>query len=500
MSRIRLAAAAVYAALALAACQTLPVVPARHAAVAITDITVIDPQTRRVLPHHSIFIEGDRIVAVLPIEQAGHFSAERSIDGSGKFAIPGLMDMHFHLFLPEPTLPSLNLLLANGITGIREMSGDCWEAAGATEGCIQHYRALRQRIKSGAVAGPDIIGLASPMVMGRSRVQLPAGAPDFVVPSTPDQGRETVRRLHARGADLIKTHDSIPTDVFAAMMDEARKLGIEVSGHIPFKAGAVGAARMGYKSIEHARDLLYDCSRYGEAFRQAEADFADGKPGSKRPAGIDRLSRTVDEFDEPLCDTTMRNLAATGAYYDPTHVTREMEARAGEAEYRADPNLKYVLAERRKNWEADLKDTAGKPAAEVAALNKFFRHGLVVTGYAHRAGVPIMAGSDANDTMIVPGFSLHRELGLLRQAGLSSMDVLRSATTIPAAYLGQTERFGGISNGKEADLVLLNSNPLDATGNTADIFAVIANGRSFSRADLDALLAQVERMAAAPSP
>jgi imidazolonepropionase-like amidohydrolase len=181
-------------------------------------------------------------------------------------------------------------------------------------------------------------------------------------------------------------------------------------------------------------------------------------------------------------------------------VTREMEAMAGDAAYRADPNRKYVLPERQKKWEADLNDTAALPPAEIEALNKFFRHGLAVTGIAHRAGIPVMAGTDANDTMIVPGFSMHRELGLLHQAGLAPMDVLRSATTIPAAYLRRSDLYGGISRGKEADVVLLNSNPMNSIRNTTDVFAVVANGRHYDRTTLDALLAEVERMARKPSP
>ncbi len=260
MKKLAVALAAL-AGLALAGCQTPALRTASPATLAVTNVTVIDPETRSVLPNHSIVMNGDRIVALLPSGQPIPFAVARSIDGSGKFAIPGLMDMHFHLFLPEPAAPSLNLLLANGVTGIREMSGDCWEAAGATEGCIQHYRLLRAQTKAGAVAGPDIVAVASTMVMGPARVKLPPEVPSFVVPQTVEDGRTAVRHLKGRGADLIKTHDSIPTAVFAAMMDEARTLGVEVGGHVPFRAGTLGAASMGFRSVEHARDPLYDCSR-----------------------------------------------------------------------------------------------------------------------------------------------------------------------------------------------------------------------------------------------
>jgi imidazolonepropionase-like amidohydrolase len=123
---------------------------------------------------------------------------------------------------------------------------------------------------------------------------------------------------------------------------------------------------------------------------------------------------------------------------------------------------------------------------------------MEVTRMAWRAGVPIMAGTDSSDTMIVPGFSLHRELGLLRRAGLPPMDVLRAATTVPARYLKRSASLGGIGTGKEADLVLLDADPLQDIANTQFIRAVIADGRLYDRAALDALLSTVERAAAAP--
>jgi imidazolonepropionase-like amidohydrolase len=133
-------------------------------------------------------------------------------------------------------------------------------------------------------------------------------------------------------------------------------------------------------------------------------------------------------------------------------------------------------------------------------LKAFFQHGLTITQLAHRSGIPIMAGTDANDTMIVPGFSLHRELALLARAGLSNMDVLRSATAVPAAYLGRTADLGRIAPGMEADLVLLRANPLSSISNTTTVDLVVTNGRAFHRQQLDELLEEVELLARQPAP
>lgn len=479
------------AAALVSACQTVPAAP-QQVSLAIENVTVIDPESRRVLPDHSVYVDGDRIVAVVPRRSKAQFVGTKTVDGTGRFLIPGLMDMHVHLFLPESPTPSLNLLLANGITGIREMSSDCWAVAGAQKGCIGEYRNLQSKVRTGETAGPDLLALTSTMVMGPTRLKLPENLPSYITPVTAAEAATLVEYFSTRGVDLIKTHDSIPTAAFLGLMNEANRLNIRVGGHVPFGVTSLGAAKLGYRSIEHARDVLYDCSRYGPEYRRLETAFAEGAPGSKRPSSLDRMQRTVNEFDSALCADFLKQLAATGVYYTPTHVTREMEARADEASYRNVPERKYVAADRNAKWEADLNETASLPAEERIALDAFFTHGLLITGLAHRAGVPVMAGTDANDTMIIPGYSLHRELRLLKAAGLSNMDVLRAATTIPAAYLERTRDLGGISVGKEADLVLLRMDPLADISNTASIDSVIVNGRTFGRAELDALLREVE--------
>ena len=394
----------IIAAMLVGGCQTFP--PAQQEVdLAIRDVTVIDPESRRVSQHQTVYVDDGRIVDISNARTRQLITGSATVNGTGHFLIPGLIDMHVHLFLPTDPTPSLNLLLSNGVTSIREMSSDCWALAGSKTGCIGEYRKLQSAIRQGQVVGPDLSALTSTMVMGPTRLSLPKDVPSFVTPVTETEGRLLVRHLATRGVDLVKTHDSIPERAFLAMMEEARRTGIGVAGHVPFAAGSLGAARTGYRSIEHARDLLYDCSAYGPTYRKKEAAFSDRVPGAQRPSSIERLTRTVNEFDAARCSELLRQLAATNVFYVPTHVTREMEARAADLDYRADPARRFVPREQNKRWEADLTQTAAKPEPERAALRRFFEQGLRITALAHRNGIPIMAGTDANDTMIVPGLA-----------------------------------------------------------------------------------------------
>lgn len=230
---------AVVAAGLIASCQT-PANRDGSADLVISDVTVIDPETRRVLPNRSVYVRGDRITAVVPSAAAGNRTAARTIDGAGRFLIPGLMDMHVHLFLPEAPAPTLNLLLANGVTSIREMASDCWAAAGMTAGCVDEYRRVLSRIEAGEVAGPDLVALTSTMVMGPTRLKLPQGAPSFITPMSGEDARTLVGYLASRGIDLVKTHDSIPSVAFRALMDGANRPGAQGRRAYPVRGGLAG--------------------------------------------------------------------------------------------------------------------------------------------------------------------------------------------------------------------------------------------------------------------
>lgn len=484
----------------LTACELQREAPPNPVALAITSTTVIDPADERVLKDHTVFIHKDRIVAVTPARDPGGYTATRTVDGSGRFLIPGLMDMHVHTAHPHFSKQTLSLLAANGVTGVREMSGDCWEPAGEIFGCIADYRELQRRLASGEIAGPRLLRISSAMVMGpsgRGSPQVPEDAASFATPGDADEGRRLAGFLDERGVDFIKIYNGLPRVAYLGLAERAGELGLEVAGHVPYGVSVTEAADHGQRSFEHARDLPYDCSTWGAQYRQSAAAVLSGDEDAQWPDEATRIDRSLTTFDAGQCRDLLETLAAKGVYYVPTHVTREMDARASEAAYRDDPRMKYVMRRMKGFWQGDLRNTAGAAPEMVKRYRDFMDHGLRITRMAFEAGVPVMAGTDANDTMMFPGFRLHDELALLNRAGLTPMETLRTATAIPAAYLGRSDELGGIARGMAADLVLLDADPLADISNTTAIAAVVLNGRLLKHADLAALLKDVEDQAAA---
>ncbi|MCG8506274.1 MAG: amidohydrolase family protein [Sphingomonadales bacterium] len=471
-------------ALLLSGCGSKAVPPLPTAvALAVSNVTLIDPATRTVRPDSTIFIDDGRIVAITGSQDAPDYAAAEEIDGEGRFLIPGLIDMHVHM-AEHPLLARFSgpLFIANGVTGVRDMSSDCWEPRGDESVCVDDMRVLSARIEAGETVGPHLLALSSDFVKGVAyREELPEGAPDFYHPETAAEARELVRFLKKRGVDFIKSYSSVPPAAYFAMMDEAKKLGLPVAGHVPRAMDVLEAAAAGHRSIEHARVLLYDCSDYGPSYR---ASMAAGEA----PDDETRLRETLDGYNPARCKAVLDSLARFGVYYVPTHETREMDARAGEAAYRNDPRLRYIPEPlMARKWRGDLDETASVSPAVSALYDHFYRHGLTITRMAHEAGVPVMVGTDANDTMVFPGFSYHDELGHLAKAGLEPMEILRAATIVPARYLGREGEFGGIAVGMSANLVLLEADPLRDIANAAEIAAVIFSGRVFDKQAIEAL-------------
>jgi hypothetical protein len=468
--------------------------PPEQVPLVIDDATVIDPLSGQVLANHSVFVGDGRILGVEPSGGSGRFVANDTVDGTGRFLIPGLLDMHVHLFNSEEVAGrTLDLLVANGITGVREMASDCWEPRPEGALCTEDWRVLGQQVANGDRVAPRLLSLSSAPVNGASqRAQLPEGAPAFFAPGTEAEGRQLAGWLAERQVDLVKVYNSVPREAYFGLVDEASQLGLEISGHLPLGVSVVEASNAGHRTIEHARDLPLACGDYGDEYRRTMARVVEQEEGAEAPEAESRLRSILEDFDQAACRDVFETLVANQTYLVPTHGTREMDFRAGDPEYRADPRMKYMLPPIRQSWEADLDRTAGATAELVALYGEFYELGLRLTGMAHAAGVRVMAGTDANDTMIFPGFALHDELARFSEAGISPMDVLRAATTTPAEYMGLTDDLGSVSVGRLADLVLLADDPLADVGNTQSIEAVIIGGMVHDRSALDDMLQRVE--------
>ncbi|GAB2504129.1 amidohydrolase family protein [Microbulbifer agarilyticus] len=454
----------------------------------IQDTTVIDTRSGSVVPHQSVVIDGDKISAVGATADVVAPAGASVIDGSGKYLIPGLWDMHIHTAGVEDTTKAmLPLLIANGVTGARSMAADCHIKSGDCGEPIPAFQVFdgwRQQIASGEMVGPRLVGSSyytnGPASVEESSIENPATAED---------ARGYARLLKGRGVDLIKVYGGMYREAYFAMADESKELGLEFGGEIPLTVRVTEASDAGHSTIEHAMGFLEQCSANEEVQRRKLI-------GSYDYAGAfwHVMLELAEDFDEQECQRVYAHVAGNGTWSVPTlNVWAFYDGiRSQRGEWREDPNLKYVPRGEVEIWELLEEDYFGEIPDYKRVMQPFFRKMFQVAGDSYKAGIPVMAGSDAGEYGVIWGFSLHTELQHMVEAGMTEADALQAATLNPARYRGLEDLLGTVENGKLADLVLLTANPLEDISNTNAIDTVIANGRVFTRSDLDELLRNVE--------
>ena len=441
---------------------------------AFTHVTVIDPASGASRSEMTVLVEGSRISGVRPDSATGIAAlpaGSREIDARGKFLIPGLWDMHVHTlfgdWVPGGREVILPLLLANGITGARDMGSD-----------LEPILQAREATARGTWIGPRLV-VSGPMLDG-PKPQFPAS----IAVATPEDGRRAVAMLQGRGVDFIKLQSLVPRDAYFAIADECRKRGISFVGHVPDAIRASEASNAGQKSFEHLIGVFE-----GSTTIQSEDELLKGPKGpAKFLAGYDvsreaELLRTLAKNQTWQCPTLLWEYG--GWLVDVVDVTKY-------------PELRYAPAAwREKTWPRFKADMVKSYITDpLPVREKWVEHELGIVARLHKAGVPMLAGTDAPPGVgIVPGMSLHRELARFVAAGLSPLEALQTATINPARFLEKTNELGSVESGKTADLLLLDANPLDDIANTTRIAAVVANGRLYTRADLDRILADVEAWA-----
>jgi len=457
--------------------------------VIITDIAVVDMKNGVIVPHQTVIIKKNRIDRII-LDSSNLEKSTNTIiiNGSNKFLIPGLWDMHVHSFRMFPQI-NAPLYLANGVTKIRDMKG-CYIENDPLRACAEDKRRWNQQILNGELTAPLFMGMSSFSLVRFSKPNdVYKGKPEFYAFNNEQDARKLANYFKEKELDFIKVHGWVTSrEAYFALLDEAKKLNIPVVGHLPINVSAIEASEAGQRSIEHAFALLWDGYPGMKEFR---------KNIDSRKYDTELRRAMIDESDSDLCDSIFRTFVKNGTYFCPTHLTRKMDAFADNEEYRNDQRLKYIIPPIKDQWNQDADHMIWLDSSIQGRKTymDFYMKGLELTGKAHQAGVKILAGTDARDTYCFYGFSLHDELQELVKAGLSPLDALRSATIVPAEFLGMEDEYGLIEKGYVADLVILDKNPLEKISNTTAINTVIHNGNVYDDKELNSLLSFAEEQA-----
>jgi imidazolonepropionase-like amidohydrolase len=470
------------------ACARHPSLPAAPVDLAVAHVTVVDPATGVATPDRTVLVAGDRIVAV--VAGTAPAPARTTVEGRGKFLIPGLWDMHVHFADPG----AAKLFIANGVTGVRVMWGNPRFAPGMDRA---HFK-MREAFDRQEKIGPRMV-IASQILDGPKPIW-----PNSVALATAEQGRQAVVEAKQSGVDFIKVYSLLPREVFLAIADESKKQGLPFAGHVPEAVSAAEASAAGMKSIEHLTGLAFACSARESELREKITAFGARQPppSAAEWSAFRHQVRTeaVATFDRARARALFATFASHGTWHTPTLTVLRNGGRLDDPGLARDPRMQYVPPFVKKMWDPRLDfRTRDRTPADYTALRDAFGKQLTMVGLLARAGVPLLAGTDELNPYCFPGFSLHDELGLLVSAGLTPLEALRAATSGPARFLGR-EDLGGIAPGKRADLVLLDADPLADIGSTRKISAVISRGTLHDRAALDRLLAEVKAAATGAAP
>jgi imidazolonepropionase-like amidohydrolase len=460
--------------------------PPHLAGIAITHVTLIDGTGAAPKTDFTVIVEGARITATGPSASTHIPHGAKTIDGSGKFLIPGLADMHIHLTgAGEPGGSRefiIPLLLANGITTVRDMGGS-----------VEGLKQLREEINSGKRVGPQIF-FTGPYLDGNP----PSFQPSIVVQNAAE-ATAAVDQLKREGVDFIKVQSRLLPEPYYAIAREAKKQEIRFVGHVPDSITATAASEAGQSSIEHLTGVLLDCSTREEQLRQRQLTPPPKHETKAQANARDRqwTKDLLDSFSDERADKLVQTFLAHQTWQVPTFpVLVHIGFLTPKTDLKNDPKMKYVPKKLQEMWQQGRDEQLDHRGDEEFALRaEAIQRLLQVVGKMSAAGLPVMAGTDSAAPNVIPGFSLHEDLAYLVQAGMTPMQALQAATAKPAEFLHRSAEQGTIAIGKRADLVLLDANPLDDIHNAEKIRAVILYGKLLERGDLDALLTDVEQYA-----
>ena len=457
-----------------AACLCLPAqsVP-RSSALVFLHVTTINPGSSSVADDRAVVIRNGRITEVAGA--AGYLPPDSAqvVDGTGKFLIPGLWDMHVHSafgdWFPRGREVILPLFIANGVTGVRDMGGD-----------LPVLLEWRKQIAAGEIPGPRM-AVSGPMLdgylPGKNRTRFPSSIPV----TTPAEAVKAVDSLKAQGAEFIKVQSVLTRPIYAAAAREAHRQNLPLVGHIPDHIKITEAVTLGQKSIEHFMGVLEGCSNQEDRLLK----------------GVEDTKLLLSSFDEVKCRKLIALLARSHTWLVPTMAWNGPGLLLDQLDMEHQPLFRYVpVFWKEVTWKRFYDQMMPEVHRDpLSVRQELLAQSIKMIGKLHQGGVEFLAGTDtAPGIFVMPGFSLHDELGTFVDAGFSPMEALATATSNPARFF-ERDDIGAIAQGKIADLVLLERNPLQNIWNVRGIRGVVADGRYYDQERLEAMLTSVQQAA-----
>ena len=424
----------------------MPVVaPAQAETTAFINVNVVSMRDDQVSPGQTVLVEDGLIQLIGPVDTTPLPKNITVVDGTDRYLMPGLAEMHAHV--PDASSPELErartLCAANGVTLIRGMLGQ------------SSHLQLRDAIVSDARFAPRLL-TSGPSMNGNS------------VRSATD-GANKVRAQFEAGYDFIKIHPGLTADEFAAIAETANELGMPFAGHVPAAVGVRDALAAGISTIDHL-------DGYFAALMPPDTDASGGYGGFFDVLLADQLGE--DRIGELAAQT-----AAAGTWNVPTESLFEHRvSEVSVAELTSRPEMRYMPESTVQQWALAKQRLENDRDFDAEDARQAIRLRRLLIKALHDAGAGLLLGSDAPQVFNVPGFSIHQELAFLVAAGLTPYQALATGTTAVAEFLGSNT--GEVSVGREADLVLLDSNPLADISNTRRVHGVMLRGRWYSTADL----------------
>lgn len=472
--------------LAFAALVSAGALDAQGTPIFITNASIVDVESGRLVAGQTIRIEGNRIREIGSQGSVRAVAGARVVDGTGRFVIPGLWDMHVHaagagierLFMPA--------LLANGVTGVRDMWGSLPDAD-----------SIRRRDARGEALAPRMV------VPGHILDGAPAIWPGSLGISGAAGARRAVDSLAKAGAAFIKVYSRLSEEEFRAAADQAKKHGLHFAGHVPNLVTVDEAVSLGMRTIEHLQQFTTACSASETDLRQQYRDAvaSPGKWDSAAVMGRAQLNTQLSTFDAARCAALAARIAESGTWLVPTFTVLRSVAYLDDTTLKKDPRLVYFPKAYAASWDPAQDFRFRAVTAEGwAARKRIHARQLEIGRIMHRAGVKFLAGTDLANPYIFPGFSLHDELANLVGIGMTPLEALRAATLGPARFLGMTDSLGTVATGQVADLVVLEANPLEDIRSVGRIHAVVANGRLIDASARLRMLRDVEARAGGRQP